>query len=92
MKITFIDHGREPKCKPNPAYPKGIDVDMSLGAKMTCLTAVPYPAPRCGMMLIECDRCGLRVGVTVAGRVDDPRSVKVACRDYTNAAEQALHS
>ena len=25
-EITWIDSGREPQCKPSPAYPDGIDV------------------------------------------------------------------
>jgi len=80
MRVKFLDSGREPRCAPNPAYPDGIDVDISLGAAMTCTTTIPYPAPRCGLMIIECGKCGLRVGVTVAGRPDDPRTVKMACK------------
>ncbi len=80
MKITFLDSGREPQCEPNPDYPLGMDVDMSEGAEVTCSTALPYPAPRCGAMVVECETCGIRVACTVAGRPDDPRSVKIACR------------
>jgi hypothetical protein len=79
MKVTFIDSGREPRCAPNPAYPNGIDVDLSFGGKY-CLAELPYPAPRCGAMIIECDRCGLCNAVTVAGRPDDPRTVKMGCK------------
>jgi hypothetical protein len=80
LKIEWLDGKREPQCKPNPAYPKGIDVDMSHGAAKTCFTEIPYPARRCGTYVIECETCGLRVGVTTAGRTDDPRSVKLACK------------
>jgi len=79
MKIEFIDSGREPKCPPHPDYPKGKDVNLSHGAKVTCKTDLPYPAPRCGVMVVKCEKCGLRVGLTVAGRVDDPRTVTMAC-------------
>lgn len=77
--ITWVDGEREPQCAPNPAYPKGIDVDMSYGAAQTCYTELPYPARRCGAYHIECGKCGQRIAVTTAGRPDDPRSLKVGC-------------
>jgi hypothetical protein len=80
MKIEWHDAGREPRVKPNPAYPEGIDVDMSEGAAKTCRTELPYPAKRIGSYTVECEKCGLRVGLTTAGRADDPRSVKLACK------------
>lgn len=78
--FKFLDSGREPRCAPNPAFPNGMDVDMSRGSAVTCIAAIPYPAPRCGVMIVECTKCGLRNGLTVAGRVDDPRTVKMACK------------
>jgi hypothetical protein len=80
MKITFLDSGREPEHKPHPDFPKGKDIDLSLGAKRFCNVTLPYPAPRCGLMLVECNDCEIRIGLTVAGRVDDPRTVKIACK------------
>lgn len=80
IRVTFLDSGRNPVCPPNPDYPDGIDVDISGGAQRTCVVKLPYPAPRCGAMFIECDRCGTTAYVTVAGRVDDPRTVKLACK------------
>lgn len=80
FRIGWLDGKREPQCQPNPAYPTGVDCDLSLGAETTCSTMLPYPAPRCGVFIVECKTCGLRVGVTTAGRPDDPRSVKVACK------------
>jgi len=82
MKVEFFDSGREPRCPPDPAYPEGKDIDASEGAALACSAAIPYPAPRCGVMIVECEKCGLRVGLTVAGRVDDPRSVKLPCRVF----------
>jgi hypothetical protein len=79
LKVKFIDSGREPKCPPNPQHPKGIDVDMSEGRKH-CFAELPYPAPRCGMLLVECDVCGTNALITTAGRIDDPRSVKLKCK------------
>lgn len=79
FKIKWIDSGHDPVCAPNPAFPNGITLDLSNGAKKTCRTALPYPAKRCGHYVIECPTCGLDVVVTTAGRPDDPRSVKLAC-------------
>ena len=79
LTVKWVDHWREPKCAPNPAYPRGIDVDASDGASTTCATTLPHPAKRCGVYVVTCDTCGLRVALTTAGRSDDPRSLKVAC-------------
>lgn len=78
--IRWIDGGRWPQNKPNPAHPKGVDLDTSEGREPACSTPLPYPAKRCGHFLVECQTCGLRVAVTTAGRPDDPRSLKVACK------------
>lgn len=80
LQVSWIDSGLEPKCKPNPEFPDGVDADMSLGAERTCSTPLPYPAKRIGSYLIECPVCGGRYGVTTAGRPDDPRSAKVPCK------------
>ena len=79
MKVTFLDAGREPKCPPDPAFPTGRDCDSSFGAERTCTVDIPYPAPRCGSMLVECPVCGLRAAITVAGRPDDPKTWKLPC-------------
>lgn len=80
IKITFLDSGREPQCPPNPSFPDGMHVDMSMGSSYICTATLPYPAPRCGVMIIGCEKCGLTIAVTVAGRPDDPRTVKLACK------------
>jgi hypothetical protein len=79
LEVQWIDYGREAKCAPDPAFPKGKDVDLSLGAAAACSVDLPYPAPRCGVWRLVCDQCGLAAGVTAAGRPDDPRSVRLAC-------------
>ena len=79
FKIDWIDSYREPKQKPNPLYPNGQDIDASAGAMITCETALPYPAPRCGHFLILCRTCDQNIVVTTAGRPDDPRSLKIGC-------------
>ena len=79
-KVEFLDSGREPKCPPDPNYLQGMHVDMSGGASRACQGLIPYPAPRCGQYLISCHTCKTLVMVTVAGRPDDVRSVKLACK------------
>jgi len=79
--INWVDSGRKPKQKPDPAYPKGIDLDCSFGSIHSCATPLPYPA--IGHYVVECRICGLRVACTTAGRPDDPRSVKMACKRMT---------
>jgi hypothetical protein len=79
LRSEWVDAGREPQCDPNPAYPLGIDIDASGGAAAACKMALPYPAKRCGMHVITCSDCGATAGCTTAGRIDDPRSIKIAC-------------
>lgn len=80
FKIVWVDSGRDPKCPPNPKFPFGMDVDISNKQEATCSTPLAYPTKRCGYYRIECLACGMSVVVTTAGRVDDPRSIKVACK------------
>jgi len=77
--IKWIDSGREPRVAPNPTYPNGIDLILAQPGQRTCDTDLPYPAKRCGRYEITCKTCAFRVGITTAGRPDDPRSVKLAC-------------
>lgn len=79
FKVDWIDRGKEPQVAADPAYPNGKDLDVSRGVAKTCTVLLTYPARRIGFYQIECRLCGLRVGVTTAGRSDDPRSVKLAC-------------
>lgn len=78
LKIQWIDNHREPQCPANPAFPDGIDLDVSQG-KPSCRAELPYPAKRCGVYVVECPDCGVKAVITTAGRADDPRSVRMAC-------------
>jgi hypothetical protein len=79
IKVDWIDRGREPQCQPDPAYPAGIDLDCSHGAEATCKIDLPYPAKRCGYFVVTCEACLQRIIITTAGRLDDPRSVRLGC-------------
>lgn len=83
--IRWLDGRAEPQCKPNPAYPDGIDLDVSGGAAHSCETPLPYPAKRIGSYVVTCKVCGTRTACTTAGRPDDPRSLKVPCRAMASA-------
>lgn len=80
MKVKWLDGKRSPQCPPDPRHPNGIDLDVSNGSEKTCTVALPYPAKRIGSYVVECPVCGAKTGCTTAGRPDDPRSIKVACR------------
>lgn len=85
LTVEWIDAGRDPQCEPNPAYPNGKDLDVSNGAAKTCSTQLPYPARRCGHYVVNCTACRMTVAVTTAGRTDDPRSIRLACRPAREA-------
>jgi hypothetical protein len=80
-EISWLDRGRDPTCAPDPNYPNGKDVDVVVCPdKPICEGELqPYPAPRCGLIMIKCNRCGSVTGVTTAGRPDDPRSLRMNC-------------
>jgi hypothetical protein len=77
--VKWIDRGKEPNCAPDAAYPAGVDLDCSEGER-SCVTELPYPAKRCGVYIVDCKKCGMRVGVTTAGRADDPKSLRMSCK------------
>lgn len=79
FQIEWHDSGREPQVKPNPKYPNGIDLDGSHG-QPSCVADLPYPANRCGVYVVVCKQCGTKVAATTAGRRDDPRTIRMACR------------
>jgi hypothetical protein len=79
-KIKIVTSGQKAQCAPDPRYPNGIDLDISHGVTRSCTFALPYPAKSIGGYVVECPTCGLRVGLSVAGRPDDPRSLKLGCK------------
>jgi hypothetical protein len=78
--IEWIDREREPKCAPDPNFPSGKDV-VTPGDGKSCYVELPYPAKRCGIYVVECGRCKIRVGITTAGRADDPKSCTIKCKE-----------
>lgn len=80
-KIEWTPRGGPPTNPSNPAYPYGIDLDMAANARRACLVKLPYPTERrIGLLTVTCSECGLRAAISTAGRPDDPRSVKLACK------------
>lgn len=78
-QIKFLSANRVARCPPNPDFLYGIMLDLAVGAYKSCTVNIPYPAPCCGAMQIDCDKCGNRIVVTVAGRPDDPHTIKMPC-------------
>lgn len=81
-KVEFVKSGRgQAQCKPDPAYPNGIVLDLSFtGPAPHCTIPLPYPAPECGFWHVQCEDCAMGIMVTAAGRVDDPVSITVPCK------------
>jgi hypothetical protein len=79
--IKFLTAGRKATQPPNPAYPNGIDIDVSRGADRTCVVKLPSPARCCGVWHVKCRACGFVAAVTAAGRPDDPRTLRMPCKE-----------
>jgi len=81
--IGWLDRGHPPENAPNPAYPKGCDLDLSEGQVPTCIAALPYPSGHAnvGTWMVHCLKCGLTIGLTAASRPNDARLVNLACKD-----------
>jgi hypothetical protein len=60
-------------------HPEGAKVAQSL-TDPGCAIELPYPSPRCGLLEVTCLECRKRVALTVAGRPDDPRWFRMACK------------
>ncbi len=78
LRVAWVSRGREASQPADPNYPEGIKI--TCDALFKCGTALPYPAPCCGLYVVQCDKCGIRVGVTAAGRADDPNYIEVPCK------------
>jgi len=82
IDVEFLDSGRYPKEKPDPAFPNGKPINLAVDIPLarTCTRNLPHPAPRCGLYAIRCKVCGFSAAITVAGRPDDPNMVTMPCK------------
>jgi hypothetical protein len=82
LHVHWVDRGHDPTRPPNPKFPNGVDVDLTGGDRLvkSCKTDLPYPARRCGYYVVTCAKCHFKTIVTTAGRPDDPKSVRLACK------------
>jgi hypothetical protein len=86
ISIEFKPSGRgKARCAPNPDYPDGCSIDATEG-QTGCSVDLPYPAPECGAWIVRCAACGMSAAITAAGRPDDPRSVRIPCKERVEAA------
>src|SRR5580765_1556151 len=88
IQIDFVSYHRTAKNPPNPEYPEGVNLDLTKGAKVACLADLPYPAQCCGILFVRCRKCGANAAITTAGRLDDPRTVKLPCAARDKDAEK----
>lgn len=86
-KVEWIDGGREPQCEPDPRWPNGMVIDISIPDWPSCRIELPYPSPRCGTLMIDCEVCRVRISLTTAGRADDPREITIPCRLASDAKQ-----
>lgn len=77
----WFDSGVEAQEPANPKYPNGVVVVAGNNPEPACSFVLPYPAPRVGQWEVECFKCGKRVRLTAAGRADDPRVIRVGCKE-----------
>jgi hypothetical protein len=84
LSATFHGSGMRPQCPPDPSFPNGMPVDVS-GGLPACEIALDHPAPCIGVWRVVCAACGQRIGVTAAGRPDDPSCLRIACRPRGSA-------
>jgi hypothetical protein len=93
LKIGWVDYGRKAQCEPDPAYPDGKDILMpendGPNRVAVCRVDLPYPATGCGLWTVECEDCGMTIGITAAGRPDDPKSVEVPCMGEQKRKDRA---
>lgn len=80
FSIDWVDGHRAATYPADPGYPCGIAIDVALDAVRACRAELPWPAARCGLFVVRCTLCGFAIALATAGRPDDPRTVRVACR------------
>lgn len=80
FKIELINRQGPATEKANKRYPNGIEMDVTEGRK-GCVVTLPYPAEERGHWMVKCRSCGSQMLITAAGRRDDPRSLKIPCRN-----------
>lgn len=87
LTVSYVNRDTGPATDtPNPAYPHGINLDMTAGEPVqSCMARIPYPAQGVGVMVVKCSRCGTAVGASVAGRADDPCTLRIACKEQAGA-------
>jgi hypothetical protein len=78
FNIKFLTRHRKARIAPDPAFPKGRDIDP--GTRPACRADLPYPAECVGTWVVKCGYCGCTVAITAAGRPDDPKSLMIPCK------------
>lgn len=86
FEVSWVWRSREPaKCEPDPDFPYGNATDISTSSRPSCEVEFAYPAPGVGTWIAHCETCGYTIGVTAAGRADDPTKVRFNCKTKESA-------
>lgn len=84
ITVTFHPNGQgKAKCPSDENFPNGKLIQISTNKNAHKIT-LPYPASECGIWILKCEACNFAVGVTAAGRKDDPNQVNFMCRCKLN--------
>ncbi len=89
ISVEWIDRGREPRCEPDLRYPNGKPLLLLDQTVKHCTVSLPYPAKRCGVYVVNCEKCKMTIGITTAGRPDDPNVVQLAERNGSTSVRSA---
>ena len=63
LRVEFLDSVRLPARPPDPACPRGVDVDSSEGRLPACWVRLPKFS-HTGLFVVACDTCGQRAAIT----------------------------
>jgi len=80
FSVEWIDLHKVAVRKHDPKYPEGRRLDVTLGEIPACTFHLPYPEPRVGYFLIDCNVCGRNAVCGTLGLPCDPVSIKMPCR------------
>jgi len=79
--VQWTGTGRKAQHPPDRRFPHGVEIRTNSPGRPYCVVFPPYPAKEIGTWTISCQKCGLVIVVTAAGRPDDPNTVYLGCKD-----------
>jgi hypothetical protein len=78
--VVWSSTGQKAQKPSDQRYPRGVHIDGRMNKEdPSCIVKLPYPSPCVGAYKATCEICGLVIGITAAGRRDDPKSFEITC-------------